>query len=75
MERETRFAAVKVALQQRTRGLCFQAFWLAAANGVFGSDEPVTLVMLPFRHFCFCSIFLSFNCPFDSNIAIFYRII
>ena len=37
--------------------------------------EPVAFLMLPFYHLCFCSVFLSFSCPFDSNIAIFYRTI
>ena len=37
--------------------------------------KPVAFLLLPFCHLCFCSVFLSFRCPFDSNIAIFYRTI
>ena len=42
---------------------------------VLRRGEPVAFLLLPFCHFCFCFDFLSFSCPFDSNIAIFYRTI
>ena len=51
MEREPRFAAAKVASQRQTppslqwtRSLCFQAFWFAAAKGVFAAVNCFAVV-------------------------------
>ena len=82
MERETCFAAAvnprplfsSILVRYCERGLRIGEL-LRRGEGGLHSGEPVTFVMLPFRHFCFCSVFLSFSFPFDSNIAIFYRII
>ena len=45
------------------------------SDEVLRRGEPVAFLLLPFCHFCFCYVFLSFSYPFDSNIAIFYRTI
>ena len=49
--------------------------FLVCYGEVLRRSEPVAFLLLPFCYFYFCSVFQSFSCPFDSNVAIFYRTI
>ena len=70
MEREPRFVAVdpkpliSAFLVRCYEGGLRSGELLRRNEGGIRSGEPVTFVMLPFLHFCFCSVFLSFSCPF-----------
>ena len=88
LERGPRYAATKVAFLLSSRDPPNSSLQFCYYKGGLRSDEvlrrgeesllrsePIAFLLLSFCHFCFCYGFLSFSCPFDSNIAIFYRTI